>query len=850
LLPLQELAVKRHGLFGGQNLLVQAPTSSGKTFIGEMAAIQAALRRKKVVYLVPLKALAEEKYRNFTEKYTPYGLRVIISTRDRREFDAALENGDFSIAVVVYEKLSQLLVRRPERIEEIALVVADELEILSDPERGAMAEVLLTRVLQSSARVLGLSAVIGEAEKLAAWMEADLLAFERRPVELRYGVLHEGVFRYRTYNDYGEGEEVLAESEGDSPWETLMETVRSFVAQGEACLVFVKAKHESRRGAELLAARLDHPVAAQTLEALERLEPTRSREGLRETLASAVAFHNADLSIEARRLVEQGFRTGEIRVVVSTSTLAMGMNLPARNVFIAPEKWRYDRRFGMPWKTPILHAEYENMGGRAGRYGAGYAFGRAILIASTPFDRETLWRRYIEGDHDRIEPQLTGEPLEKTVLQLVASRIGQTEQELQAFLDRTLSGQWVWRDTLTVEECTFRVRAAIHRAVEAGGIAERPGERLEPTPFGLAVAAKGVSLATARDLEHWIGQSERRDWHPVDLLLAAAMTPDGRSVQVALTAREYDQADYPGRLKQLFRPSADGALTQGEDIGADVPLNRFRNCTVMPFFEEVRAIKTALFLNEWIDHASVRDLEETYHTMAGQIRAAADQVSWLVDATAAIATVLGKQPDLVEQIKTVSRRVQRGLHAELLPLAQGGGRRLSRNALLTLAAHGLTTPETLADVPAATLAAWVAPSEAQRLKAWAAQTLAAAQSDAPQQAAARPAPVLVVDDRRPNEIHLEGQSIRLQDKQYRLVRVLAGAPGECVPYDTIYTAVWGDSIVEPNQMHFQKRRLLAAVTAHLPHHAQLITTVPKRGFVLNLEPDQIVRTAAAVVGAA
>ena len=117
LLPLQEMAVKRHKLFGKGNRLIQAPTSSGKTFIGEMAALQTAMRRKKVVYLVPLKALAEEKYHDFREKYEGYGLKVIVSSRDRREFDRDLETGDFSIAVVVYEKLAQLLVRRPERLE-------------------------------------------------------------------------------------------------------------------------------------------------------------------------------------------------------------------------------------------------------------------------------------------------------------------------------------------------------------------------------------------------------------------------------------------------------------------------------------------------------------------------------------------------------------------------------------------------------------------------------------------------------------------------------------------------------------------------------------------------------------
>ena len=77
---------------------------------------------KRVVYLAPIKALAEEKYADFREKYDAYGMKVIVSTRDRREFDADLESGSFSIAVVVYEKLEQLLVRRPERIAQLALV--------------------------------------------------------------------------------------------------------------------------------------------------------------------------------------------------------------------------------------------------------------------------------------------------------------------------------------------------------------------------------------------------------------------------------------------------------------------------------------------------------------------------------------------------------------------------------------------------------------------------------------------------------------------------------------------------------------------------------------------------------
>ncbi|MCF6284960.1 MAG: DEAD/DEAH box helicase, partial [Candidatus Hydrogenedentes bacterium] len=444
LLPLQEAAVKRHDLFGGGNLLVQAPTSSGKTFVGEMAAIQTALRQKQVVYLVPLKALAEEKFREFHATYADYGLKVILSTRDHREHDGDLERGDFSMAVVVYEKLSQLLVRRPERVAEIDLVVADELEILGDPERGAGAELLLTRLLQAQCRLIGLSAVIGGADRLAAWMEADLVQSDQRPVELRYGVLYDGVFCYRTYNSPGEGTEILVDGATESAEETAMENLAAFAACGERSLVFVRAKHDTRIGADRLAARLELASASKAMVALEALEPTRSRDALLMVMAYGVAFHNADLSPEERRVVEEAFRSGEVLVLVSTSTLAVGLNLPARNVFLTTEKWRYDHRLGMPWKTPVSHMEYENMGGRAGRLGAGHDYGRAILVATSLFEKELCWRRYVEGERESIEPQLARAPLEDHVLRLVASGHCPSLDARRDFLERTLSGRWVW----------------------------------------------------------------------------------------------------------------------------------------------------------------------------------------------------------------------------------------------------------------------------------------------------------------------------------------------------------------------------------------------------------------------
>jgi len=798
-----------------------------------MAAVRTALRRKQVVYLAPLKALAEEKYRDFKDKYASYGIKVILSTRDHRNYDADLQNGNFSIAVVVYEKLAQVLVRRPERLEEIELVIADELELLSDPDRGSTIEVLLTRIVQSNSRLIGLSAVLGDAERLAAWMGAGLLRYDRRPVELRYGVLHDGVFRYRRYNEYAEDTETLVAAASESPWETLTQNVCAFVESGETCLVFVKAKHEARRGAEMLAQRLNAGAAADALSALRELEPTLARNPLLATLENGVAFHSTDLTPEERRVVERAFRSGEASVLVSTSTLAVGMNLPARNVFITTEKWCYDQRFGMPWKAPITRSEYESMGGRAGRYGEGHAFGRSILVAATPFDQETLWRRYVEGERDPIAPRLAKEPLENPVLRLVASQFCRHERELALFLDATPSGQWVWREYKTPDEIELGICAAVNRCVDMGALQRTEDGRLEATPLGMAVARKGLSLGAARELEQWIAESETRTWNELDLLLAAALTPDAALFNVQLTTQEYDNGDYVRALRS--HASAD-------DAPADVPLGRMAGSSVTPFFEEVRAIKVALFLNEWMNFVPVRELEDRYRTLTGQILTAAAQLSWIIDAAAEIARAQGCGAVFVGRIRTIAERVQRGLRDEALPLARLGDPGISRSALAALVAHHLHTAQAIAETPAKQLARFVTPAQAQSLKAWA--HLHHDPQDRPGSAVPplpEPGPLLVVDDRRPGTVLLDGHEVAMQDKQYQLIRLLAATPGECVSYDTIYEELWGTVVVETNQMHFQKRKLVARIKDVAPQYAEVVKTVPKRGFMLELRPEQVER---------
>ena len=312
-------------------------------------------------------------------------------------------------------------------------------------------------------------------------------------------------------------------------------------------------------------------------------------------------------------------------------------------------------------------------------------------------------------------------------------------------------------------------------------------------------------------------------------------------MQVSLSAREYERADYPGMLRRI---------TRDEPLAADVPMNRIRNCTLQPFFDEVRAIKIALFLNEWIAQAPVRDIEERYHTMLGQILTAADQISWIIDATAAIAAALGAGGKFTDRIRTLAERTQRGLREEMLPVARSGVPGLDRNALLRLYAHGLCDAAAIAAAPQAALAQWIPAETARALRMWARREQSAVSPEDPETPSATRIPALIVDDAAPGEVLLDGVRVPLQEKQYRMIRILAANPGVCVPYDCIYKAVWGDAIVEDNQMHFQKRKLAAAIAAASPRRDGAIKTIPKRGFMLDMPPEEVMIKPLTVVHAA
>ena len=651
LYPPQEEAVKA-GALEGKNLVLASPTASGKTLVAEFCALKHILEKNgKAVYLTPLRALANEKFDEF-RKYTTLAkkdgrrIRVGISTGDFDSTDPWLERYD--IIITTNEKADSLLRHRAKWMDEISLVVADEVHLLNEAERGPTLEVVLARLMQVNPdiQILALSATINNVDEIAGWLKAQHVTTEWRPVALKEGVLLHEEIQYR------DGDARKIEKKSRDPTINLaLNTVKT----GGQALIFASTRKNAVTLAKKVAGEVVGALSKPARRSLEheanRILAAGERTSLGETLAELVkcgtAFHHAGLGGGHRKIIEDSFREGKIKVLTATPTLAFGVNLPARTVVIQDYR-RYEAGYGY---YPISVLEYKQMAGRAGRPKYDKT-GEAILIAKTSDEADYLVQSYILARPERIWSRLAVERIMRShVLATIAADFAHTENGIYEFFGKTFYAYQYDIDAIK------SIVAKILKYLYDEEMIEVFGENINATKLGKRVSELYIDPVSAVIIRDAL-KGKPEFLTDVSLLHMIAHTPDMGPVlrpyssemdQVALFMEEH-------RQEFLIAPPEEWE----DNIG---------------YQEFLGEVKTAMTLKAWIEEMSEDWLIERFRVQPGDLYRTLESAKWLLHATNELAQLFGNK-QVIPMTFEVQQRVEKGVKKELLPLVklEGVGR--------------------------------------------------------------------------------------------------------------------------------------------------------------------------------
>jgi len=706
LLPVQETAFVENNLFDGTNMVVSAPTSSGKTLIGEVAALHHIEHDRRALVLVPTKALAYEKYEHFQRLYQqPLGIRVVLSSRDHRERDEDIGTGKYQIAVVVFEKLLGLLARYPALLESVGVAVVDELQTIFDPERGARIEQLVTHLKRAkSVQLVGLSAVLDGA-RLAEWLSAKLVEETQRPVELRQGVLCRGRFYYREYNSGEEGVEELFSSDSDNEAESLLEAAMHLAERGEQTLIFVPQRHLCILWADLLAQQVSLPAASEALQQLQTLETNSVGSRLQDFLHKGIAIHNSDLTWMQRELVEKALQCGEVRIAVATSTLSEGVNLPVVNTLLCRQSYQTTVPSMLRGQPPQLgrltREQFQNMTGRSGRMGR-CLFGRGMIAVGFEGEVRGVLARYLRDPWARPQPILSQVSLESTALGLLATRVASSKEELVGFIANTLSGHETGADW-----AESGMNSSVSTLMRSGLCIEAQN-RLTCSATGMLIAQSGLEPVTGLWFLDWLDNEPETGYEETDLLMLAALCPLDNRAFFPFTEREWKGHFFVRRLWE--RLDQEGERSHGlleSLLGGEETL---------PTFDTARSIKRAAFLIDWCSDQATEDIEHRYGVMEGMAQRIGEECSWLLQGLADLARLKSATDQTIRAAAELVLRSKLGLSKEWKDFGKLNATGLSRDMVRRLVSEGLTHPSELRTIPAEQMAQWIPASVVSRIQ--------------------------------------------------------------------------------------------------------------------------------------
>ena len=452
-----------HLLGGDGHVLVVAPTGAGKTAIGMVAALHTVYgQRRKAAWLVPQRSLTDELDRDL-QRWRAAGLRV---ERLSGEYAVDVQRvRDADVWVATTEKFEVLCRAGSVRqaLAEVGCLVVDEIHLLGDAARGPVLEALLARVRgeASTVRIVGLSATVANAEEIAGWLGARMVPVAWRPTRLMWQLpMIAATSDWRAAN--AARARLAAALTG------------RVAAEGGSVLVFCGSKHNVRATALAIAGDRGAWVKGIDPADLDRVHSACDQVG--------VGLHYRDWPHKDD--AERRFRGRELDVLVATTTVAAGVNLPARAVVVRDTKVGLD---------PISVATVQQMFGRAGRVGAGETDGYAYLICDE--NERPAWQQRLVGGYT-VRSQILATLPDHLLAEAVQGRIS-TLREAEAWWEQSLAFHQGDRSSeLVTQAIEFLIAGGyLTAAAHPSGDAD-----LTPTELGTLTARLMVPTFTGVEL--------------------------------------------------------------------------------------------------------------------------------------------------------------------------------------------------------------------------------------------------------------------------------------------------------------------------------------------------------------
>ncbi len=655
----------------GASAIVCAPTSSGKTLIGELALINALSCGFDALYLVSHKALAEQKFSDFGNRFsTPRWASTVtvgISTGDHEEGDV-----NCRLLVSTYEKALGLMLAGRIKATKM-LVIADELQLLGEEGRGASVETLCALFRQRQPRqFVGLTATVENPEDLAAWMNCRTVCSAKRDVDLIQTIRYEG--KQYTVRFGQEDGETTVDTFGQVD---LHGVIRKVLQEGLGpVLVFTETRREASDWASEYWAQCQRAADGLAISTQLELfsEPTESSDLLKSHAERRVTFHTADLTPDERSVIELGFVKASFDVCFATSTLAAGVNFPFRTVIIPKLTYRFGDREG----KLFARSDFRNMSGRAGRLGH-HKDGRVILLPRNGAELKHA-NRLVLPENDRVDSQLVTLSMRRTVLSFVAARAVSSKAELTAFFQNT----FYWHQVL--ENNPKLLEAIVAKAIKAidwlleNRFVEESHSTIQATPLGKSTSLSGLLPETAKRFVELLTNYSKQ------------MQEDFSTYEVALIHWAATCPELGGEFPSRFLPFPAGPMKPESSVF----MQRVTHLTAWDRTDG-KVTRCVHAMGLFIQGEAERKIRFATGVSSGNLHRLSIDFGWILDGLSCVsgASDLSYPQTLTNQIGMLARRVRWGTPAEALDVLRIANRKgvpgFGRQRVMALIANGLAT---------------------------------------------------------------------------------------------------------------------------------------------------------------